>query len=92
MIWRWWCGCAVRIEFLRVPYSAPPRGEFSFGCEFWVKISSLIWWSGTCVLSPSCSNDLILIQTLKMIFLNNRSNCTGAKFNRLGASSKCCSF
>ena len=43
------------------------------------------------MLSPSCSNDLILIQTLKMIFLNNRSNCTGAKFNRLGAGNKCCS-
>jgi len=27
----------------------------------------------------------------KMIFWNNRSNCTGAKFNRLGAGNKCCS-
>jgi hypothetical protein len=68
MIWRWWCGCAVRIGFLRVLDSAPPRVEFSFSYEFWVKNLSLIWCSSTCVLSSSCSNDLILIQTFKMIF------------------------
>jgi len=107
MIWRWWCGRAVQIGFLWVPDDLKVLvwmcctdwvlASSWFGAPAgWILVR--LWILGEKFILDLVEWLVLRVQMIwfwfklsKMIFWNNRSNCTGAKFNRLGAGNKCCS-